>query len=169
VLILWITGKAVYQHYFRREQRRAEFEAGKEQLRQGRVRRMSLVGRCVVQLVILGIVALGWLGHEKDGSWLGLSVFVPLFVLFAAAELNVTLQPGDFLFPDPRDELMGFFKTQMLRAGYLTALAAMLVVFVVSLFAQKFATVLLPVALSVSLLVPGFVYSRLDRAVQEGE
>jgi hypothetical protein len=78
-------------------------------------------------------------------------------------ELNIVLHPGDSFMPNPHDELLTFFKGRMLQAGYITAVLALACVYVVSLFAARYLTVLLPVVLTASLLVPGLVYRRLDR------
>ncbi|HEY4215177.1 MAG TPA: hypothetical protein VGM84_27140 [Steroidobacteraceae bacterium] len=169
LLIGWVIAKMILVRAFFRDQQRAEHDAAVTALRAGRVERASLLTRCVVQLVVLGLVTLGWIAHQQDGSWWGLLAFVPVFIVFALAELSVTLRPGDRLVPDLHDELLQFFRTRMLRAGYLTALACMLVVFLATLIAPAYASLLVLVGLSVTLLVPGFSYVRLDREAAKGE
>lgn len=169
LLIVWIIVKAILLSTLFRDQQRAEYHAAVAALRARQVERASLLTRCVIQLVVLGVVTLGWVDHQQNGNWWGLLAFVPVFIVFALAELSVTLRPGDRLIPDPHDELMQFFRARMLRAGYLSALACMLVVFLASLIAPRYASLLVLVALSVTLLVPGFSYARLDREAAAGE
>ena len=88
---------------------------------------------------------------------------MPLFLLFAAVELNCIIYPGETLHPDLHDELLLFFRAQMLKVGYVTAILALTALYVASLFTSPYVGLLLPIALTISLLVPAFVYRRLDR------
>ena len=151
-----------FLYFFRRKHRLAENQAYSEDLRQGRVKRMSLVSRCVVILFTLGLVVTGSLMQGPDGTFY-LLLGVPAFFLFAGAELVLILRPGNSVLGDPHDELLNFFKARMLQAGYTTALLSVSALYLCSLFSTKYVGVLLPVVLTVSLLAPGFVYVRLDR------
>jgi O-antigen ligase len=65
--------------------------------------------------------------------------------------------------PDPHDELLKFFKARTLQVGYSTAIFALAALYIVSLSGSRYVAILLPLALAISLLVPAFVYRRLDR------
>jgi hypothetical protein len=149
-------------YLFRRKQRLAETQAYREDLRLGRMRRMSLASRCAVILMALGLVVTGSLIRGPDGT-LCLLLGVPVFFLFAGAELAMILRPGNSVLGDPHDELLNFFKARTLQAGYTTAMLSISILYLVSLFTTKYVGVLLPVVLSISLLAPAFVYRRLDR------
>jgi len=56
-----------------------------------------------------------------------------------------------------------FFRARMLKAGYVTAIAALVGLYLTSLFATQYVGLLLPIVLTVSLLVPAVIYHRLDR------
>jgi hypothetical protein len=158
--------KAVYLRIFRRSEQRAEFASLKEALLQGRVQRMSLATRCIFLLGALALVSVGWFAREPIGTRI-LALAVPLFLIFAAVELNFSIQPGETLLPDPHDELLLFFRARMLKVGYVTAILALTALYVASLFASPYMGLLVPIALTISLLVPAFVYRRLDRQADE--
>jgi hypothetical protein len=155
--------EAVYLLIFRRSEQLTEFASLKEALLQGRVQRMSLATRCIFLLGALALVSLGWF---PIGTRI-LALAVPLFLLFAAVELNFIIYPGETLHPDPHDELLLFFRARMLKVGYVTAILALTALYVASLFASPYMGLLVPVALTISLLVPAFVYRRLDRQADE--
>jgi hypothetical protein len=155
--------EAVYLLIFRRSEQLTEFASLKEALLQGRVQRMSLATRCIFLLGALALVSLGWF---PIGTRI-LALAVPLFLLFAAVELNFIIYPGETLHPDPHDELLLFFQARMLKVGYVTAILALTALYVASLFASPYMGLLVPVALTISLLVPAFVYRRLDRQADE--
>ncbi|HEX5418570.1 MAG TPA: hypothetical protein VFY39_01090 [Gammaproteobacteria bacterium] len=162
LLALWISLKETYYRIYRRDERRAETAAIKEDLLHGRIKRPPLWVRSLLLLAMLVLVCLGAFAGAHGDSQI-LVVTVPLFLLFALVELNIVLHPGDAMLPDARDELLAFFKARMLQAGYVTAVLALAGVYVVSLFAPKYLAWLLPILLTVTLLVPGLVYRRLDR------
>jgi hypothetical protein len=154
--------KSLYGWLFRREQQRAERAAFREALVQRRVKRMPLAGRSALMLLALALVIGGSLMRSRDGT--SLLVFgVPMLLLAAAAELNIVLHPGDALIPDPHDELLMFFRSRMLAAGYSVAVLSIAALYVVSLFELRYVEMLLPVVLALTVLVPGLVYRRLDR------
>jgi hypothetical protein len=160
-----IVSEAIYLWGFRRPEQLAELAAVKEDLRKGRLKRVPLAARCAFLLATLGLVCIGWYAPEPHGPKI-LAVAVPLFLLFAVLELSTVLRPGDSLLPDPRDELLMFFRARMLKAGYVTAVAALVVLYLTSLFATQYVGLLLPIVLTVSLLVPALVYRRLDRRAE---
>jgi len=47
--------------------------------------------------------------------------------------------------------------------GYSIAILSLLTLYLISLFASRYVGVLLPIVLTISLLSPSFLYSRLDR------
>ena len=163
VLMVLTALKEVYLGIFRRSEQRAEFASLKEALLQGRVQRMSMAARCIFLLGALALVSVGWF---PIGTRI-LAIAVPLFLLFAAVELTCIIYPGETLHPDPHDELLLFFRARMLKVGYVTAILALTALYVASLFASPYMGLLLPIALTVSLLVPAFVYRRLDRQADE--
>lgn len=59
-----------------------------------------------------------------------------------------------------------FFRARMLKAGPVTATAALVGLYLTSGFATQYVGFLLPIVLTVSLLVPVLVYHRLDRQVE---
>jgi hypothetical protein len=164
--IALIVLKAVYLWMFRRSEQLAEVASIKEALLRGRVQRMPLATRCIFLMTALALVSLGWFAREPFGARI-LAVAVPLFLLFSAAELNLVIHPGETLLPDPNDELLIFFRARMLKAGYITAILALGALYVASLFASSYMGLLVPVVLTISLLVPGFIYRRLDRQADE--
>jgi hypothetical protein len=155
--------EAVYLRIFRRSEQLAEFASLREALLQGRVQRMSLATRCIFLLGALALVSVGWF---PIGTRI-LALAVPLFLLFAAVELTCIIYPGETLHPDPHDELLLFFRARMLKVGYVTAIVALTALYVASLFASPYMGLLLPIALTISLLVPAFVYRRLDLQADE--
>ena len=163
VLMVLIALKEVCLWIFRRSEQRAEFASRREALLQGRVQRMPLAMRCIFLLGALALVSVGWF---PIGTRI-LAIAVPLFLLFAVMEFNGIIYPGETLHPDPHDELLLFFRAQMLKVGYVTAILALTALYVASLFALPYVGLLLPIALTVSLLVPAFVYRRLDRQADE--
>jgi hypothetical protein len=153
----WIICKSLYLHFFRRGQGAAERAALRDALRHGRVKRMPLWARWLFILCFLGLVILGWTAPPTQRTHL-LALGVPLFLLFCAVELNLVVHPGEALLPDPRDELLAFFKSRMLHA-----IAALAASYLVYLFAPAYIGLLLPLVLAACLLVPSLVYIRLDR------
>jgi hypothetical protein len=151
---------------FRRKQRIADQLQFREDLRAGRVQRMSLATRCAVMLTSLGLVVTGTL--VEDGT-IFLMLGGPVLLLFAVEELNIILRPGDSVLTTPRDELLAFFKARSLQVGYSIAILAMVVLCLISLFATRYLVALLPVGLTASLLVPSLFYSRLDRGAGTDE
>ena len=65
------------------------------------------------------------------------------------------------------DELLLFFRARMLKVGYVTTILALTALYVASVFASPYIGLLVPIALTISLLVPAFVYRRLDRQADE--
>lgn len=158
----WILGKSLYLYYFRREKVAGERAAFTNALRHGRVKRMPLAARWLFILCFLGLVILGWMAPQPHRTRL-LALGVPLFLLFCAVELNLVMHPGETLLPDPRDELLTFFKSHMLQAGYVASIAALAASYLVYLFAPGYIGLALPLVLAACLLVPSLVYIRLDR------
>jgi hypothetical protein len=167
LLAVLIVSKAIYLWGFRRSEQLAELAAVKDDLRQGRLKRMPLAARCAFLLATLGLVCIGWYAPEPHSTKI-LALAVPLFLLFAAMELSTVLRPGDLVLPNPRDELLMFFRARMLKAGYVTAIAALVGLYLTSLFATQYVGLLLPIVLTVSLLVPALVYHRLDQQAETG-
>jgi hypothetical protein len=167
LLAVLIVSKAIYLWGFRRSEQLAELAAVKDDLRQGRLKRMPLAARCAFLLATLGLVCIGWYAPEPHSTKI-LALAVPLFLLFAAIELSTVLRPGDLVLPNPRDELLMFFRARMLKAGYVTAIAALVGLYLTSLFATQYVGLLLPIVLTVSLLVPALVYHRLDQQAETG-
>jgi hypothetical protein len=128
---------------------------------------MPLAARCVFLLGTLGLVCIGWYAPEPHSTKI-LALAVPLFLLFATLELSIVLRPGDAVLPNPRDELLMFFRARMLKAGYVTAIAALVGLYLTSLFATQYVGLLIPIVLTVSLLVPALVYRRLDHQAETG-
>src|SRR5271168_2325724 len=108
-----------WRYFYRRKHRLAEEQAYREDLRQGRLKRMSLASRCAVILFALGVVVTGSLIQGPDGTFY-LLLGVPAFFILAVAELVTILRPGNAVAGNPHDELLNFFKTRMLQAGYIT-------------------------------------------------
>jgi hypothetical protein len=160
-MAVWVVGKSIYLYCFRRKQQAAELAAVKDALRHGRVKRMSFAARWLFILGMLGLVVLGWLAPEPHRARI-LFIAVPLFLLFCAVELNIIVHPGETHFPDPRDELLAFFKARMLQAGYVASIAALVVLYLTYLFAPMYVGLLLPAVLAACLLIPSVVYNRLD-------
>lgn len=159
---VWIVGQSIYLYLFRRKQMAAESAAFRDDLRHGRVKRMSFAARWLFILFTLGLVVLGWIAPEPHRRYI-LAVGLPLFLLFCAIELNFIVHPGEAVFPNPRDELLTFFKARMLQAGYITSIAALVVLYLTYIFTPMYVGLLLPAILTVCLLVPTLVYIRLDR------
>lgn len=162
MLPLLIAAKALYLRIFRQSTPSAELEAKKRQVAQGRVKRPPLSVRSAFLLGTLALVSLGWYAPEPHGGRI-LAIAVPLFLLFAAIEFSAVVRPGDSVLPDPRDELLLFFRARMLKVGYVTAILALISLYLVSLFANSYVGLLLPFVLTISLLTPAFLYSRLNR------
>ena len=167
VAAVLMLAKTFYHFVWRREQTRAEMAALRADIVSGRLKRMSLAGRCTILAFALALVAGGSLmGAQGKGL---LVVGVPLFLLFAAAELNILLHPGDAMLPNPHDELLLFFKARTLQVGYVTAILLLAALYVASLFGTRYLGLLLAVVLAVSLMVPAFAYRRLDRRAGPNE
>jgi di/tricarboxylate transporter len=162
MLAVLIAAKSLYLRFFRHETLSAELEATKRHVAQGRVKRPPLSVRSVFLLCTLALVSLGWYAPEPHGGRI-LAIAVPLFLLFAAIEFSAVVRPGDSVLPDPRDELLLFFRARMLKVGYITAILALISLYLVSLFANTCVGLLLPFVLTISLLTPAFLYSRLNR------
>ena len=145
---------------FRRRQRITDQLRFREDLRAGRVKRMSVTTRCVVMLTSLAVVVIGSL--VEDGT-IFLMLGGPVLLLFAVEELNIILRPGSSVRTNPGDELLAFFKARSLQVGYSIAILSMMALCLVSLFATRYVGALLPVGLTLSLLAPSLFYSRLDR------
>jgi hypothetical protein len=148
--------------FFRRKARLAEQAAFREDLRQGRVKRMSLASRSAVMLVSLGLVVTGSL-IQGPSEAVCLVLGVPALLLFAAEELNIILRPGDSVLTDRHDELLAFFRARTLQVGYSVAIFSLITVYLVSLLASRYVSALLPIVLTISLLAPSLFYNRLDR------
>jgi hypothetical protein len=159
---IWSLGRFLYWHFFRREQQAAERAAFRDALKHSRVQRAPLWVRWLFIVCFLGLVILGWLAPQPHHTRL-LALGVPLFLLFCAVELNLVVHPGETLLPDSRDELLAFFKSRMMQAGYVAAIAALAASYLVYLFAPAYIGLLLPLVLAACLLVPSLVYIRLDR------
>ena len=162
----WALAQTIYLFGFRRDQRRAEMAALREDILSGRMKRLSLLPRGALLIGTLALVSLGVYAPEPYG-WQILSVAAPLFLLLAAAELGRILHPGDSVLPDPHDELLMFFRGRMLTAGYVTAILALAGIYIVSLFSVRYIAYLLPAGITLSLLVPAWLYYRLDRRAGE--
>jgi hypothetical protein len=78
------------------------------------------------------------------------------------AARHIIVHPGETELPDPRDELLAFFKARMLQAGYVASIAALVVLYLTYLFAPMYVGLLLPTVLASCLLIPSLVYNRLD-------
>jgi hypothetical protein len=158
----------VFQLFFRRKARLADLAAYRHDLRQRRVRRISLTSRSTVMLTSLGLVVTGSLIQAPDSA-VCLMIGVPMLLLFAVEELNIILRPGDSVFTDRHDELLAFFRARTLQVGYSIAILSLLTLYLVSLFASRYVGVLLPIVLTISLLAPSFLYRRLDRRAEADE
>jgi hypothetical protein len=167
ILPSWV-GIMLVMHFFRRKQRLKEQAAYSMDLRQGRVARMSLASRCAVMLVALTLVVAGAFIQSPYGRAC-LLLGVPVLMLFALEELIIILRPGNFVFPDPHDELLAFFRARTLQVGYSIAILSLATLYLVSLFATRYLGLLLPIMLAISLLAPAFFYSRLDRRAGANE
>jgi hypothetical protein len=152
---------SIPNYYLSRRRRKAESAAFTAALRQGQITRMSLASRSVVLLVTLCLVVAGSQLKGPSGPIL-LLLGVPTMLLFAIEELNIVLRPGNTVSLRPSDELTVYFRGKSLLIGYAVAVVLLMVVFVVSLFATRYVVILLPAALIISLLVPTFIYGRLD-------
>ncbi len=142
--------------------RRSDWEAYREDLRRGRVRRMSFASRSSALLIALALVVAG----EVVAGWIRAAcilVGVPLLLFFGLEELIIILRPGDFIFPNPRDELLAFFRGRTLQAGYGVGILSLSMLFILSLLAPRYVALVLPIALTVTLLTPSFLFNRLDR------
>ena len=154
--------------FFRRKARLAEQAAFREDLREGRVKRMSLASRSAVMLVSLAlVVTASFIQGPYEAVCLVLGV--PVLLLFAAEELNIILRPGDSVLTDRHDELLAFFRARTLQVGYSVAILSLVTVYLVSLFASQYVSVLLPIVLTISLLAPSLFYNRLDRRAETDE
>src|SRR5271167_4773718 len=162
ICVLCLVVVIPFQYFYRRKHYLAVSQTYSADLRQGRVKRMSLASRFAVILVALGLVVAGSFTQGPDGTFC-LLLGVPAFFLLTGAELGAILRPGNSVLGDPHDELLNFFKARMLQAGYTTAMLSVSALFLVSLFTPKYVGVLLPVVLTISLLAPAIVYVRLDR------
>lgn len=159
---IWIVGKLLYLSLFRRGRGAAERAALRDAVRHGRLKRMPPAARWLFILCFLGLVILGWMAPQPHRTRI-LVLGVPLFLLFCAVELNIVVHPGETLLPDPRDELLTFFKLHMLQAGYVASIAALAASYLLYLFAPGYIGLALPLVLAACLLVPSLVYIRLDR------
>jgi hypothetical protein len=158
---LLVLAKVAYLRFFRREEVHAELAALRADIVSGRLKRMPLGARCGALLLALALVIGGSLMGPAGKALLVIGV--PMFLLFAASELNILLHPGDSLMPDAKDELLMFFKARTLQVGYATAILSLAVLYIVSLFGTRYMGLLVAMVLALSLLVPAFAYRRLDR------
>lgn len=161
IIPTWIV-VCIFSAFFRRKARRAEAAAFREDLRQGRVMRISLASRSAIMLAALGLVVSGSL-IQGPYSAVCIVLGVPVLLLFAVEELNILLRPGESVRTDRHDELVAFFRARSLQVGYTTAILSLVTLYLVSLFADRYVGVLLPILLTSSLLVPSFLYRQLDR------
>ena len=165
--VLLVLVKSAYLHFFRREEVRAKLVTLREDIRSGRMKRMSLAARCGTLLLALALVVGGSLMGPPGKALLVIGV--PMFLLFAAVELTMLLHPGDSVLPDPHDELLMFFRARTLQIGYVTAIVSLAALYIVSLFDTRYIGLLVAIVLAVSLLVPAFAYRRLDRRAGPNE
>ncbi|HEY4342541.1 MAG TPA: hypothetical protein VGM97_21570 [Steroidobacteraceae bacterium] len=154
--------------FFGRRARVAETAAFREDFRQGRVKRMSLASRSAVMLAALALVVAG---SQIRGPYSAacLVLGVPVLLLFSVEELNILLRPGESVRTDRHDELAAFFRARTLQVGYSIAILSLLTVYIFSLFASRYVSALLPIVLTISLLAPSCLYSRLDRRAASDE
>jgi hypothetical protein len=157
---VWVV--CVLYSFFGRKSGLAEAAAFREDFRQGRVKRMSLASRSSIMFVALGLVVSGPL-IRGPYSAACLVLGAPILILFGVEELNILLRPGESVRTDRHDELLAFFRARTLQVGYSIAILSLITLYLTSLFASRYVGVLLPIALTISLLAPSFLYSRLDR------
>jgi hypothetical protein len=157
---VWVV--CVLYSFLRRKSRLAEAVAFREDFRQGHVKRMSLASRSSIMFVALGLVVSGSL-IRGPYSAVCLVLGVPVLLLFGVEELNILLRPGESVRTDRHDELLAFFRARTLQVGYSIAILSLITLYLISLFASQYVGVLLPIVLTISLLAPSFLYSRLDR------
>jgi hypothetical protein len=167
ILLSWV-GFMLVMHFFRRKQRLKERAVYRMDLRHGRVARMSLASRCTVMLIALTLVVASTFVQNSYGR-VCLLLGVPALMLFALEELIIILRPGNFVFPDPHDELLAFFRARTLQVGYSIAILSLAALYLVNLFATRYLSLLLPIMLAISLLAPALFYSRLDRRAGANE
>ena len=158
LLLTWASIPILY--LFRRRQRRMDKLRFREDFLAGRLRRMSFAARSAFMLISLGCIVTGLL--IEDGAAFVL-LAGPVFLLSVLEELNIILRPGDHVRPNPRDELLAFFRQRTLQVGYFVAIASLGILGLVSLFATRYVRALLPVGLTISLLAPSLFYSLMDR------
>lgn len=142
--------------------RRSDWEAYHQDLQLGRVRRRSFASRSVTLLIALALVVAG----ESTLGWIRMACLllgVPLLLFFGIEELVIILRPGDFIFTNPRDELLTFFRGRTLQAGYGIGILSLSTLFILSLLAPRYVALVLPIALTVTLLTPSLLFNRLDR------
>jgi hypothetical protein len=160
----------LFSLFFRPKARRAEAAARIADLRQGRVKRMSLASRSAVLLTSMGLVVTGFLLQGRPYASVCLVLGTPALLLFALEELNIILRPGDSVsLSDRHDELVAFFRARTLQVGYCVAILSLFTLYLVSLFARQYVVVLLPIGLTISLLAPSLLYRRLDRRAEADE
>jgi hypothetical protein len=164
----WALAKTIYLFGFRRNEQRLEMAAIKEEVRSGRMKRMPLLTRAALLIGMLALLGLGSRATEPYRSQI-LHFAVPLFLILAGIELDHILRPGNSELPYPKDELVMFFRARMLTAGYVTAILALAGIYVVSLLSLQYIAYLLPVGITLSLLVPAYLYCRLDRSAGVNE
>jgi hypothetical protein len=152
----------IFFAFFRRKSRLAEAAGFREDFRQGRVKRMSLASRSAIMLIALGLVLSGSL-IQGPYSAVCLVLGVPVLLLFAVEELNILLRPGEAVRTDRHDELLAFFRARTLQLGYTVAILSLVTLYLISLFASRYVSVMLPILLTISLLAPSFLFRRLDR------
>lgn len=111
----------------------------------------------LIALVVAGELVPGWARPAC------LLFGVPLLFISGLEELIIILRPGEFIFPNPRDELSSFFRGRTLQAGYGVVILSLSAIFLLSLFAPRYVALALPIALTATLLTPSFLFNRLDR------
>jgi hypothetical protein len=146
---------------FQRVQR-SDWEAYRHDLRRGRVKRMSFAARASALLIALALVVAGELVPSSIRAAC-LLLGVPLLLFFGLQELVIILRPGDFVFPNPRDELLAFFRARTLQAGYGVASLSLAALLILGLVAPHYVALVLPILLTVTVLTPSFLFNRLDR------
>jgi len=82
---------------------------------------------------------------------------------FKPYRLTYSCVRGNRCAPIATTNRLRFFMARTLQMGYSIAILSLLTLYLISLFASRYVGVLLPIVLTISLLSPSFLYSRLDR------
>ena len=162
-LLIAIVGETVWSRCTRRG--RAARARRRADLLAGRVLRMPFAARVGVLLgsmvLVLGVVALRRSGHAVEPGMVAIA-----WVVFLTAVLHETaclMLPGASVLPDPRDELMAFFRGRVLMAGFAAAIASLALVSLLAVFLPAAMVAALPVCLAASVLIPAWLLRRLER------